>query len=134
MGQIIEQKERRWDRRVVGSFAATPARVSAWMRTTWNCSGRDFRILRRSRLLIRPFAQKPSTAGIFIRESGSVQGEASYLEFPFRSSELAVGRDGPAPNPGTAGPKSAAPSAVCSQGSAARADRSDRTRAGKCPL
>jgi TonB family protein len=39
-------------------------------------------------LLIRPFATKTSTAGIFIREGGSVQGETSYLEFPFRSSLL----------------------------------------------
>jgi TonB family protein len=39
-------------------------------------------------LLIRPFATKASTAGIFIWEDGAVRGEASYLEFPFRSSEL----------------------------------------------
>ena len=39
-------------------------------------------------LLIRPFATKASTAGIFIWENGAVQGDASYLEFPFRSSEL----------------------------------------------
>ncbi|MGA2770533.1 MAG: TonB family protein [Bryobacteraceae bacterium] len=39
-------------------------------------------------LLIRPFAAKSSTAGIFIWEDGAVRGEASYLEFPFRSSEL----------------------------------------------
>jgi protein TonB len=39
-------------------------------------------------LLIRPFATKASTAGIFIWEDGAVRGEASHLEFPFRSSEL----------------------------------------------
>ena len=39
-------------------------------------------------LLIRPFATKASTAGIFIRENGRIGGESSYLEFPFRSSEL----------------------------------------------
>ena len=39
-------------------------------------------------LLIRPYASKPSTGGIFIWESGAVKGEASYLEFPFRRSEL----------------------------------------------
>ena len=43
-------------------------------------------------LLIRPFATKNSTAGIFIREGGSVQGETSYLEFPFRSSLLSSER------------------------------------------
>jgi TonB family protein len=39
-------------------------------------------------LLIRPFATKASTAGIFIWEGGTVRGDASYLEFPFRSSQL----------------------------------------------
>jgi protein TonB len=39
-------------------------------------------------LLIRPFATKSSTAGIFIWEDGAVRGEGSHLEFPFRSSEL----------------------------------------------
>jgi len=39
-------------------------------------------------LLIRPFATKASVAGIFIWENGAVRGNASYLEFPFRSSEL----------------------------------------------
>ena len=41
-------------------------------------------------LLIRPFATKASTAGVFIRENGSIHTEASYLEFPFRSSQLAA--------------------------------------------
>ncbi len=39
-------------------------------------------------LLIRPFATKPSVAGIFVREEGAVRGECSYKEFPFRSSQL----------------------------------------------
>ena len=39
-------------------------------------------------LLIRPYASKPSTAGIFIWENGAIRGEASYQEFPFRRSEL----------------------------------------------
>src|ERR1039458_753164 len=42
-------------------------------------------------LLVRPFATKASTAGIFIWENGKVNGETSYLEFPFRSSELGPG-------------------------------------------
>lgn len=41
-------------------------------------------------LLIRPFATKVSTAGIFIRENGRIGGENSYREFSFRSSELAL--------------------------------------------
>ena len=36
-------------------------------------------------LLVRPFATKASTAAIFIREDGRISGDASYLEFPFRS-------------------------------------------------
>ena len=40
-------------------------------------------------LLIRPFATKASLAGIFFREDGSIRTESSWLEFPFRSSELA---------------------------------------------
>jgi len=39
-------------------------------------------------LLIRPFASKPSTGAIFIRENGIIRAEGSYLEFPFRSSQL----------------------------------------------
>jgi TonB family protein len=42
-------------------------------------------------LLVRPFATKASAAGIFIRENGRVSGDASLLEFPFRSSELGGG-------------------------------------------
>ena len=57
-------------------------------------------------LLVRPFATKASTAGIFIWENGKVNGEASYLEFPFRSSELGSGQ-APAPPE----PKAATPSA-----------------------
>lgn len=47
-------------------------------------------------LLVRPFATKASTAGFFIWENGSVQGETCYLEFPFRSSQLTAGRAAPA--------------------------------------
>ncbi len=45
-------------------------------------------------LLIRPFATKVSSAGIFIRENGKINGETSYREFPFRSSELAASHAG----------------------------------------
>ena len=40
-------------------------------------------------LVIRPYATKASTAGIFIRENGQIHAEASYQEFPFRSAQLA---------------------------------------------
>jgi protein TonB len=39
-------------------------------------------------LLIRPFASKPSTGAIFIREDGKINPEASYLEFVFHSAQL----------------------------------------------
>jgi protein TonB len=45
-------------------------------------------------LLVRTYATKASTAGIFIREGGKVNGESSLLEFPFRSSELGPMKSG----------------------------------------
>ena len=53
-------------------------------------------------LLVRPFATKASTAGLFIWENGKVNGDASYLEFPFRSSELSASHVDDAPDPKTA--------------------------------
>src|SRR5579872_6541937 len=56
-------------------------------------------------LLVRPFATKASTAGFFIWENGSVQGETSYLEFPFRSSQLSPSRQSaPSTEPPPANP------------------------------
>jgi periplasmic protein TonB len=69
-------------------------------------------------LVIRPYATKPSTAGIFIREGGAIHGETSYLEFPFRSAQLAPSKHpadavelaaNPAVNPPAALPTPAAP-------------------------
>jgi protein TonB len=59
-------------------------------------------------LLVRPFATKASTAGIFIWEAGKVHGDSSYLEFPFRSSELG-GKPGDGPEAKSATPPSAPP-------------------------
>ena len=42
-------------------------------------------------LLIRPYASKPSAAGYFIWENGSVRGDATHLEFAFRRSVLERG-------------------------------------------
>ena len=55
-------------------------------------------------LLIRPFATKASTAGIFIWENGKVNGEASCLEFPFRSGELGTGQPAAPAEPRAAAP------------------------------
>ena len=52
---------------------------------------RRFRDPHQVALLIRPYASKASTAGIFVWEDGAVRGEASYREFPFRRSELERG-------------------------------------------
>jgi hypothetical protein len=41
-------------------------------------------------LLVKPFASKASQAGLFIYEDGYLRAEESYLEFPFRSSELST--------------------------------------------
>jgi protein TonB len=58
-------------------------------------------------LLIRPFATKASVAGIFIWEDGAVRGDASYLEFPFRSSDLTPSK--PVEEAGQPVPESAQP-------------------------
>jgi len=42
-------------------------------------------------LLIRPYASKASTAGFFICENGTIEGETSYREFPFRRADLERG-------------------------------------------
>ena len=47
-----------------------------------------FREAQQFALLVRPFASKASTGAIFIRENGAIRTEGSYLEFPFRSSQL----------------------------------------------
>ena len=60
-------------------------------------------------LLVRPFATKASAAGIFIWENGKVNGEASCLEFPFRSSELGPGLAVAPPEPKAAAPAAPPP-------------------------
>lgn len=39
-------------------------------------------------LLVKPFATRTSVGAFFLREDDRVQGDASYLEFPFRRREL----------------------------------------------
>ena len=39
-------------------------------------------------LLVRPYAMKPSAGGFFLWEQGKIRGESSYLQFPFKRSEL----------------------------------------------
>jgi len=61
-------------------------------------------------LLVRPFATKTSVGGIFIREDGVFRGDASYLEFPFRSAQLTASLWTP-PEAAAAAPPPAAPAA-----------------------
>jgi len=63
-------------------------------------------------LLIRPFATKVSSAGIFIRQNGTFNGEQSHREFPFRSSELALLRSNDKPEPSAFPDSPAAPVAA----------------------
>jgi len=46
-------------------------------------------------LLVRPFATKASVGGIFLRDESGFNGEASALEFPFRSAQLTPSKRGP---------------------------------------
>ncbi|HLK68112.1 MAG TPA: energy transducer TonB [Bryobacteraceae bacterium] len=65
-------------------------------------------------LLIRPFATKASTAGIFMRENGVFPSDTSLLEFPFRSSLLSSEKPAEAPETKAASPAPAAPAASTS--------------------
>lgn len=42
-------------------------------------------------LLVKPFSMKPCAAGFFIWEGDRIQGEATYLQFPFKRAELLKG-------------------------------------------
>ncbi len=70
-------------------------------------------------LIVRPSATKSSVGGIFIREDGKFRAEASYLEFPFRSSQQEL----KTPQASVAGPRSvqAAPAAPIAPKPAVRA-------------
>jgi TonB family protein len=63
-------------------------------------------------LLIRPFAAKVSSAGIFIRQNGKFNGENSHREFPFRSPELALLRSNDKPETSVSSASPAAPTAA----------------------
>ncbi|MGA2435266.1 MAG: TonB family protein [Bryobacteraceae bacterium] len=39
-------------------------------------------------LVVKPMSMRPSTAGFFIWEDGSIRGEESYAPFPFKRAEL----------------------------------------------
>ncbi|MBM3754294.1 MAG: hypothetical protein FJW38_09975 [Acidobacteria bacterium] len=45
-------------------------------------------------LVVKPYATKVSTAGIFFREEGKFKADSTYLEFPFSRKELGGGSSG----------------------------------------
>ena len=80
----------------------------------------------------RPFATKASTAGIFIWENGKVNGEASSLEFPFRSSELGAGQFAEAGGHKGGASRTGADNQRCRRGR--RSCRSPRAGKSRCPV
>jgi protein TonB len=97
--QFAEADTERFERAIEQRAAASGLKVVGYFRShTRKGLGLDsedlsfftghFREAHQIALLIRPYASKPSTGGVFIREGGVVRGEASYQEFPFRRSEL----------------------------------------------
>ncbi len=78
--------------RVVGFFRSHTRKGLSLDAEDLSFFGARFRDPSNVILLVRPFATKASTAGFFIRENGVVRGDSSYLEFPFRSSQLSASR------------------------------------------
>ncbi len=84
----FEQAREKYGQRVVGFFRSHTRKGLALDADDLAFFEPRFTELHHLMLLVRPFATKASTAGIFIRENGKVHGESSYKEFSFRSSEL----------------------------------------------
>lgn len=76
---------------VVGFFRSNTRRDLAMDEDDLALMSEYFSEPRQVCLLIKPFSMKPSVAGFFIWEMGKIQGQSSYLQFPFRRSELAKG-------------------------------------------
>jgi hypothetical protein len=88
LGRAVDQRRATGGLAVVGFFRSHTRKGLALDADDLVLFKERFADPRQVALLIRPFATKASTAGIFIWEDGAVRGEASHLEFPFRSSEL----------------------------------------------
>ncbi len=116
--RFSEADVERFDRAMQQRSSASPQRVVGFFRSHTrkglSLDAEDvaffsghFREPHQVALLIRPYASKPSSAGYFIWENGSVRGDASYLEFSFRRSVLEKGPGNETPaasNDVTAGP------------------------------
>ncbi|HWC95853.1 MAG TPA: TonB family protein [Candidatus Sulfopaludibacter sp.] len=102
--RALEEQQRGNGARVVGYFRSHTRKGLSLDAEDVSFLDARFREAYQVALLVRPYATKPSTAGIFIRENGVINAEASYLEFPFRSSQLSMFKGG------SAAPESAAAS------------------------
>ena len=111
--RVIEQHSGSDTSQVVGFFRAHSRKGLSLDTDDLAFLDARFRAAHHVALLVRPFATKTSVGGLFIREDGTFHGDASYLEFPFRSTQLTPSlwtppeAAAPAPPP----PASAAPSA-----------------------
>jgi len=110
--RAVQQRGAASGQRVVGFFRShTRKGLSLDAEDVAFFSG-HFRDAHQVALLIRPYASKPSTAGYFIWENGSLRGDASHLEFAFRRSVLEKGPGSEPTSAGdevTAGPAPTAP-------------------------
>ncbi len=95
--RAIEQNQAAGGMKVVGFFRSHTRKGLSLDSEDLSFFSARFRDPSNVALLVRPFANKASTAGFFIWENGAVQGESSSLEFPFRSSQLAPSRQGAPP-------------------------------------
>ncbi len=86
--RVIEQYSSGPGPRVVGYFRSHTRKGLALDPDDLTFLDARFREPQHISLLVRPFASKPSTGAIFVRENGGIRAESSYLEFPFRSSQL----------------------------------------------
>jgi len=76
---------------VVGFFRSNTRKQLALDDEDLEVFGRYFSRPEQVFLVVKPFAAKASTGGIFIWEGGRVREEGSYIEFPYRRSELGKG-------------------------------------------
>ena len=86
--RVIEQHNGSDASQVVGFFRAHSRKGLSLDTDDLAFLDARFRAAHHIALLVRPFATKTSVGGIFIREDGTFHGEASYMEFPFRSAQL----------------------------------------------
>ncbi len=118
--------------RVVGYFRSHTRKGLALDPEDVSFLDSHFRDAHHIALLVRPYASKASTAGIFIRENGVYHPDASYLEFPFRAAELTA--SAPAPSASGPSPAEEPPAAPAAPQSASSASSKPATRGQIVPI